>query len=195
MGSPERRDETLTSIGGAVQPTNAELIDGCLSGSQRAWSQIVDRYERLIWAIALREGLDQTEAADVAQDTFGHLLSSLASIESPDRLGQWLATVTRREVWRRQRRSAEVELDYDANEFEPSPDFVDEVVRSAEIYEAVQQLGTPCRGLIIGLFFDPTEPDYASLSIRLGRPVGSIGPLRGRCLRELRQILEARTRD
>lgn len=186
-------DDARSVNANGAGPANLELLERCLAGDQRAWSRLVDRYERLVWAIAVREGLDTVEANDVMQETFGQLLQSLDRIERPERLGQWLATVARREVWRRQRRNSRVEVDLDKDDLEPAPDFVDQVVNAVEVYEAVARLGSPCKALIVGLFFDPTEPDYASLAMRLGRPIGSIGPLRGRCLQQLRTILEERS--
>ena len=62
--------------------------------------------------------------------------------------------------------------------------------QSIWVYQAVQQLGEPCRTLITALFFEPTEPSYAEIAAQLGRPVGSIGPVRARCLARLRPLLE-----
>ena len=39
------------------------------------------------------------------------------------------------------------------------------------------------------------EPSYAEISEMLGIPIGSIGPIRGRCVTRLRRELIARGRD
>jgi hypothetical protein len=41
----------------------------------------------------------------------------------------------------------------------------------------------------VALYFQPERPSYAEVARRLGRPVGSIGPSRARCLKKLRQVL------
>lgn len=176
----------------AAHASNAELLANCMSGDQESWSTLVDKYERLVYAIARREGCDEELADDITQETFSQLLQSSGSIREPESLGRWLATVCRREVWRRQSSRSHHEIELREDQLDPAPDFVDGYLVSADVYEAVQALPEPCRSLIFGLFFDPTEPDYAGLAVQLGRPVGSIGPLRGRCLGQLRTIIEAR---
>ena len=47
----------------------------------------------------------------------------------------------------------------------------------------------PCRELLLALDFQPERSSYAEVAERLGRPVGSIGPSRARCLKSLRQVL------
>src|SRR5262249_55950160 len=57
--------------------------------------------------------------------------------------------------------------------------------RHAALREALLEL-PPCgQRLILLLIEDPPVP-YAEISARLGIPVGSIGPTRGRCLDKLR---------
>jgi len=188
-----RRPAGSSVVSAISRVSNAELIRRCLDGDPESWSVLVDKYERLVYAIPLREGCDQELARDIAQETFSQLLASLESINEPESLASWLATVCRREVWRRRRHNGGVtELELVEEQLDPAPDFVDGYVHSAEVYDAVQTLPNPCRSLIFGLFFDPTEPDYATLAVQLGRPLGSIGPLRGRCLGQLRTIMEGR---
>ena len=65
----------------------------------------------------------------------------------------------------------------------------DEWENTAEMFDVIATLGDPCRSLILGLFFDPDEPSYHELADLLDLAVGSIGPLRGRCLSRLRDVL------
>ncbi len=178
-----------------LTPSNGTLIDLCRVGDQRAWSALVTRYERLVYSIPLREGLDEEAAADITQATFEALHSSLEDLRSPEYLSQWLVTVCRRATWRRAAAEPTCSIDLVEDQIDPTPDFSDDYLAAAELFDAVQSLGEPCRSLIVGLFFDPTEPDYASIAVRLGRPVGSIGPLRGRCLAQLRRLLQTEALD
>lgn len=174
---------------GGLDPSNALLLRGCRRGEQPAWAQLVRRYERLVYAIALRECTDADLACDVTQETFAELLRSIDSIRDPERLGHWLATVCRRTAWRRRGATTCRPLELTDEHIGVTEDFTDDLTRALEIYDTVQSLGEPCRSLIIGLFFDPAQPDYASIAVQLGRPPGSIGPLRGRCLARLRALL------
>ena len=56
----------------------------------------------------------------------------------------------------------------------------------AALRGALTQLPPPCLHLIALLIQDPPLP-YAQISVRLGIPVGSIGPSRRRCLGKLRR--------
>ena len=58
--------------------------------------------------------------------------------------------------------------------------------RRAAVREAFTALPPDAQQLISLLIADPPVP-YAEISARLGIPVGSIGPYRGRCLRKLRR--------
>ena len=58
--------------------------------------------------------------------------------------------------------------------------------RSAALHEAVTQLPPDSRRLIALLIQDPPVP-CAEISVKLGIPVGSIGPHRARCLQKLRR--------
>ena len=61
--------------------------------------------------------------------------------------------------------------------------------RTSELYETLASLGEPCRGIITALYFDPRKPSYVDIASATGRPVGSIGPTRARCLQRLRSSL------
>jgi RNA polymerase sigma factor (sigma-70 family) len=177
-------------LAGESYPDDRSLVRACAAGDAEAWSRIVDRYERLVYAIPLREGLTHHEAADVAQETFAALMTSLGSIRQPERLGSWLMTVARRLTWRERSKAARRTLDLETIDIEAEGDLGAESVNALWVYQAVQSLGEPCRSLVISLFFDPSEPDYAEIAVRLGRPIGSVGPLRARCLDRLRRLLE-----
>jgi DNA-directed RNA polymerase specialized sigma24 family protein len=58
--------------------------------------------------------------------------------------------------------------------------------RHAALREAFQDLPPAGQRLILLLIEDPPVP-YAEISARLGIPVGSIGPVRRRCLDKLRR--------
>lgn len=168
--------------------SNDELLARCEAGDRAAWEALVSKYERLVYSIAVREGLDAHDASDVTQEVFAALLTSVATIEQPERLGSWLMTVARRATWRRRgARRTSVELD-DVLDTVDDPN--DELVRAVWLYEAVDALGEPCSSIIVALFLDPAEPSYAEIALRLGRPIGSLGPTRARCLERLRAFLQ-----
>ncbi len=164
-----------------------ELLSRCRLGDAGAWDQLVARYERLVFSVAVRNGLDREDAAEVTQVTFVALLDSIGRLKDDERLSYWLMTVARRQAWRlRSRRDRETSWsDRSVAEVDP----IDDWERVAVVHDALQGLGDPCRELLVALYFDPAEPSYAEVAERMGRAIGGIGPMRGRCLKHLRELL------
>jgi len=175
------------------------VVERCLEGDQDAWANLVQRYERLVYTVAVRQGLAQEDCADVTQTVFEALFLSLPTLRNEDRLASWLVSVTKRQAWRaRRRRMREVSLDGLTDAVGPRAaeaplggDLNADLDRNLWVYEALQGLPEPCRTLLVALYFDPAEPSYAEVALRLKRPLGSIGPTRARCLDHLRRVLQA----
>jgi len=165
--------------------SDSDLLVGCRAGDRAAWDRLVSRYERLLFSVAMRNGLSREDAADVTQTTFIALLDSIMTIREDEKLASWLMTVARRHAWRMRRREPQASLQDDTV-------MTDEIVdweQVADLHDGLRQLGSPCQDLLHALYFDPREPSYAQVASRLGRAVGSLGPLRARCLTKLRAIL------
>lgn len=197
-GSAARPLTVVEKVGAAQNQTDADradaaLVDRCLRGEESAWTDLVARYERLVFSIALREGLTTEDAADVAQTVFEALLKVVRSARTADNLAAWLVTVTRRQSWRirtSNSRHGSLEGDNDLTHL-PVNDRTAEIDSAVWVYGGLQRLGEPCRSLLLALYFEAEEPSYAEIAARLGRPVGSIGPTRARCLERLREALGA----
>ena len=58
------------------------------------------------------------------------------------------------------------------------------------VWQHFATLPERCKALLRAIAF-AEKPDYASVALALGMPVGSIGPTRGRCLAKLRLALVA----
>lgn len=180
----------------AVNVTDQELIQACRNGDAQAWEQVLERYERLVYSIPLFYGLPGEDAADLVQITFTILLQSLDNLQEDTRLGAWLSTVARRHTWRllERRRREQAAPDEDLAEME----WVGSVDEHPEHWERVEwitaglnRLSDRCRELLLALYFDPLEPSYEEVAMRLSMPVGSIGPTRARCLERLKKHLSA----
>jgi RNA polymerase sigma factor (sigma-70 family) len=79
---------------------DADLVAGCRQGDAAAWEALVNRYQRLVYAIALRAGADEHGAADVFQTVFVRLLAHVQRLAQPDRLQAWIVTTAKREALR-----------------------------------------------------------------------------------------------
>ncbi|MGL4173332.1 MAG: RNA polymerase sigma factor [Actinomycetota bacterium] len=160
-------------------------------GSATAWEEIVRRFERLVWAVARSSGLASVDAADAVQTTWLRLLEHLDRVESPDRLGSWLATTARRESIRvsqlRGRETVDITDEALARISDPGPSVEDALLsseRDATVAMALGRLDERCRRLLRVLAASP-PPRYEAVAAAFGMPIGSIGPTRSRCLRHL----------
>jgi len=183
-----------------MQPSDEALVRACRRGDEAAWEALVNRYRRLIYTVPLRAGLDEEGAADVFQRVFTALVEQLDDITKPERLSAWLVTTARRETWRMVRRRTPVlptgSLDTGGTEAEELPDAAvlpdEQLVRLEEqhaVRSAVAGLDPRCRDLMTMLFFKASPPPYTEIAAALGIAVGSIGPIRARCLERVRRQL------
>lgn len=179
--------------GAMSDPT--DLLGRAAVGDREAWDEIVERYGRLVWSVVRGFRLDAAAAADVTQTVWLRLVEHVGRIEEPDRLPGWLATTARNEALRVSRASRRqvpvvVELDPpDPAAVSPEEKVVDDEL-AADVAGAFAHLDEGCRELLRLLTLDPPL-DYQTVSELLGRPIGSIGPTRGRCLDRLRALLAA----
>ncbi len=178
--------------------SDARLIRYCLNGDERAWSALIEKYKNLIYSIPLRYGASPEDAADIFQSVCVELLSELPRLRKRASFRSWLITVTAHQAfqWKRKtRRRAEDELtpaDEERLETDPSPDVVEQLQREQVMREAIAELPPRCREMITLLFFREPQLPYRDVAKQLGLAVGSIGFIRGRCLKRLQRMLEDR---
>jgi RNA polymerase sigma factor (sigma-70 family) len=172
----------------------ATLVNQAAAGDQGAWSQLVDHYARLVWAVTRSFRLSDSDAADVSQMVWLRLLEHINRVD-PERVGAWLVVTTRRECLRILAFRKRVLLTYESSAFEVVP--ADQPAldadllageRAEDVRRALRSLPERWQQLLGMLMADPPLP-YAVISETLGLPVGSIGPMRGRCLEKLRLLL------
>jgi RNA polymerase sigma factor (sigma-70 family) len=185
-----------------MEQTDSEVLLACRRGEEEAWETLVGRYQRLIYSIARRAGLDRDLSAEVFQEVFTTLVQNLDQIEHPERLPGWLITTARRQTWRllkRQSPSLNRLVAQEASElememvFDDSP-LPDEVLIQMEqqhrVQRAVGELDDRCRKLLTLLFYRHPPPAYSEIAATLKTPESSIGPTRARCLKKLLRLLE-----
>jgi RNA polymerase sigma factor (sigma-70 family) len=178
--------------------SDARLIRYCLNGDERAWSALIEKYKNLIYSIPLKYGASPEDAADIFQSVCVELLSELPRLRKRASFRSWLITVTAHQAfqWKRKtRRRAEDELtpaDEERLETDPSPDVVEQLQREQVMREAIAELPPRCREMITLLFFREPQLPYRDVARQLGLAVGSIGFIRGRCLKRLQRMLEDR---
>jgi len=170
-----------------------DLVTRARNGDQGAWDDLVERYAPLVWSVCRRYQLSRADAEDVHQTVWLQLVRRLEAVRDPAALPGWLATATRRECVRMLRATRGLHAAEYVPDTEAIPDqragMVEQELlvaeRHAALREALARLPPFCQRLIGKLIEDPPLT-YAQISAALNIPVGSIGPLRGRCLDKLR---------
>ena len=177
-----------------VGPLDIDLVTRARMGDKQSWDALVERYAPLIWSICSRYRLSRADAEDVGQSVWLRLADQLDKVRDPAALPGWLATTTRRECWRvlcaaRGPRAPANGLDAENLPAEQAADAEQELLEAecrTALREALTHLPLGDQRLIALLIADPPVP-YVEISARLGIPVGSIGPSRGRCLAKIRR--------
>lgn len=185
-----------------MEPTDKQLLLSCRRGDEAAWEALVNRYQRLMYAIPRRAGLGDDEAAEVFQEVFTTLFQKLNDIDDPDRLHAWLVTTAKRKTWRlisKTRLTGQIHNAEDGVNEElakipdglPLPD--ESLLRLEEQHRVRTALGgleERCRKLLTMLFYQPETPSYSQIAISMGISEGSIGPTRARCLGKMLRLLD-----
>lgn len=169
----------------------ADLVLAARAGDRAAFERIVERFEKLVWWVTREVGLDHATAADVSQTTWMRFVEHLDRIANPAGVASWLTTTARREAIaasrRRGRESPLVE-----HELAPTVDELDEGLladeRQVAVRRAFAQLDERCQRLLRLVTADPPIA-YTEVADVMELAIGSIGPIRGRCINRLRAIL------
>lgn len=186
--------------GGAPEGSPGEMTVGTLVGAaahgdQRAWEELLGRFDGMIAAVGRRYGLGPADVKDLQQTTWMRLIENLHRLEHPERVGGWLATTARRESLHLLSRSARCTTGADqmlANLADlRSPDLDAGPIaeeRARVLTAAWARLKPRCQQLL-SLLVAEDAVGYKELSQLLSMPVGSIGPTRGRCVEHLRRLV------
>ena len=167
--------------------SDRELIESCLRGEQTAWTQLVAKYERLIYSVTRALCPEPEDCADVFQYVCLALYENLDRLRSDQIIPAWLITVARRQSYA-VIRARKPYISIDANEVRME-NAVAQIEKEFEIEQALARIDARCQKLIRFLYFDAREPSYAEIAAELGLPAASIGPTRARCLEKLRKSL------
>jgi hypothetical protein len=107
---------------------------------------------------------------------------------------RWTTITTRREAWRVARADRHEDVvEPETLDLPGPPAATPEATVLADrdsrsLWHHVHQLNERCQRLLRVIAFED-RPDYASLSVQLGMPLGGLGPTRRRCLDKLRDRL------
>ncbi len=172
-----------------------ELVRDCLEGSETAWICLIEKYKSLVYSIPARYQLPAEDAADIFQYVWTALYRDLSRIDRVGGLRKWLITTAARNSLlhkkRRMRALTAERVDADMPDSTPSAAALHAgVEKEQRIRDAVASLPPRCQKLVQMLFFEQPPRPYSEVASELGLAEGSIGFIRGRCLKKLRLLLE-----
>jgi RNA polymerase sigma factor (sigma-70 family) len=196
-------DDVPYTRGGAVDRADVgALVQSAVDGDAAAWKALVEGLSPLVWSVVRAHRLSDADAHEVYQTVWFRFAQHLGRIREPQKAGAWLASTARHEslkVLKSLRRLTPTDdaqlLDRVSEDRTPEQSVIDsedaaaQTERVRRLWQEFEELGERCRQLLRMLMATP-PPSYQEVSAALGIAVGSIGPLRQRCLRRLRARLE-----
>ena len=78
---------------------NAEdlaIIQRCLAGDERAYRELVKRYQSMVFSVALRMVRQSQDAEDITQETFVRMFGALQRYDPSRPFAAWLMTIASR---------------------------------------------------------------------------------------------------
>lgn len=179
-----------------VSWADEELVRECLEGSEAAWVCLIEKYKNLVYSIPARYQLPSEDAADIFQYVWTELYRDLSRLDRVGGLRKWLiTTAARNSLLHKKRRfrvlNASEMIDPELPDLTPNVAALQvEVEREQRIRDAVHTLPPRCKKLVDMLFFEQPARPYSEIARELGLAEGSIGFIRGRCLKKLRLQLQ-----
>lgn len=132
----------------------AQLVTGAQSGDARSFELLFDRYYDMIHAFAYRVCLVETEADDIAQETFIRAARGISNYRGTASFKNWLYRIAHNALidWGRQAARQRDKQDQFAAELETrgqarAPDY-------AEVHSALKQLSPDLRETVALVYFE-----------------------------------------
>ena len=173
----------------AAALSDAELVRACRAGDPDAWNELVERYSRYVYAIAVRGfRLEAEDAEDVFQDVFTRIYTRLDTLRDDTALRPWIAQLTRRRCLDAlASRGRDTPADEEVLSGEESTDLA-EVEEAFAVREALASLSDTCQDILDRFF--ARDQSYKTIADELEIPSGTIASRIARCLGRLKNALE-----
>jgi RNA polymerase sigma factor (sigma-70 family) len=169
--------------------TDAEIVSRCRAGEEAAWNELVERFSRYVYAIAVQGyRLSESDAEDVFQEVFARTYERLDRLRDDAAVRPWLAQLTRNLCVDKLRDKARVEPTEDVDG--GADETLSELDLAMTVRAALDAVGEPCSDLLDRFF--ARDESYKTISEQLELPAGTIASRISRCLVKLRGQIEGR---
>ena len=166
------------------QGDDAEILGRCLAGDERAYRELVQRYERQVFTLARRMLGSAEDAEDLTQETFVRMFRALERYDPARPFAAWLYTIASRlciDHLRRRRVRPIAALPRDADddrpfEVEDTALRPDEQVAHAEEEDRVRGLidSLPPHYRLVVLLRHQQDLSYDEIAEALHLPLGTV---------------------
>jgi RNA polymerase sigma-70 factor, ECF subfamily len=164
------RDESWSDL--------AILVRRAQAGDREAFGELVEQFQRTVHAICLRRLGNPSEALEMTQEVFLHVLRRLDQLREPERFAGWLRQVTvRMAINRATRRNAppSVETAVLEGAGEHHEDPLDELIareRARRLWEALERLKTIDREVLVAFYIQGRS--LIEIAEQLDVPIGTV---------------------
>lgn len=173
----------------------AALVERARDGDRDAYGELVEQFQRTVYAICLRRLGNACEALELTQEVFLHVMDRLDQLREPERFAGWLRQVTvRMAINRATRRVAPPSLEDEilesvsAYRAEPLLELIARE-RAARLWEALGELRTMDREALTAFYIRGLS--LVEIAEELDVPVGTVK----RRLHVARKRLKSALRD
>jgi RNA polymerase sigma-70 factor, ECF subfamily len=173
----------------------AILVRQAQGGDREAFGRLVEQFQRTVHAICLRRLGNPSEALEMTQEVFLHVLRRLDQLREPERFAGWLRQVTvRMAINRATRRTApsSVETGVLEEACEHRDDPLDELIsreRAQRLWEALARLRVIDREALVAYYIQGQS--LIEIAENLDVPIGTIKRRLHTARKRLKAELEA----
>lgn len=156
----------------------ALLVRRAQVGDREAFGELVEQFQRTVQAICLRRLGHQSEALELTQEVFLHVMKRIGQLREPERFAGWLRQITARMAINRATRrndppSVEAVVLEGASGTRADP--LDELIhreRARRLWEALNRLKTLDREALVAFYIQGLS--LIETAERLDAPIGTI---------------------
>jgi RNA polymerase sigma factor (sigma-70 family) len=171
--------------------TDAQLVARCREGEEAAWNELVSRFSRYVYGIAVQAfRLSEHDAEDVFQDCFSRVYENLDKLRDDSALRPWIGQLTRRLCIDRLRSGGREQPAEEEELLAVAEDKMATLDEAMTVHEALATLSGDCREILDRFFAQ--DQSYKAIGDALELPSGTIASRISRCLAKLREVLEGK---
>jgi RNA polymerase sigma-70 factor (ECF subfamily) len=178
-------------MGELVGLADAELVARSALGEEGAYGELVRRYRRAAYSLALAVTGRHEDAEDASQEAFVVALDRIEECREPGRFGGWFLTIVRNRARNLVRREVVRKggiLPFSVAASEPGPDRVTEQSEMRErLTQALQELSEVQREVV--LLHDLEGWKHREIADRLAMPSGTVRSHLHYARKRLREVL------